>query len=86
MAKSLALEWARYNIRVNAIAPHYLETELTEGLRNSEKVNRVLIKQIPLKRFGNPWEIIGLVLLLSFSASSYITGSVIVIDGGYPAQ
>jgi len=86
LTKSLALEWARYNIRVNAIAPHYLETELTKGLRNSEKAYRGLVKQIPLKRFGNPSEIIGAVLLLSSNASSYITGTVIVIDGGYLAQ
>lgn len=86
LTKSLAIEWARYNIRVNAIAPHYLETELTKGLRNSEKTYHGLVKQIPLKRFGNPSEIIGAVLLLSSNASSYITGSVIVIDGGYLAQ
>ncbi|MBW1674938.1 MAG: SDR family oxidoreductase, partial [Deltaproteobacteria bacterium] len=86
LTKSLALEWARYNIRVNAIAPHYLETELTNGLRNSEKAYRGLVKQIPLKRFGNPSEIIGAVLLLSSNASSYITGTVIVVDGGYLAQ
>jgi NAD(P)-dependent dehydrogenase (short-subunit alcohol dehydrogenase family) len=48
LTKSLALEWARYNIRVNAIAPHYLETPLTEGLRASEKVYSGLVKQIPI--------------------------------------
>jgi len=86
LTKSLALEWAKYNIRVNAIAPHYLETELTKGLRTSEKVYDGLVRQIPMKRFGKTEEIIGTVLLLSSSASSYITGSVIVIDGGFLAQ
>lgn len=86
LTKSLALEWAQYHIRVNAIAPHYLETGLTEGLRASEKVYEGLIKQIPMKRFGKPEEIIGAVLLLSSPASSYITGSVIVVDGGFLAQ
>ena len=86
LTKSLALEWAKYHIRVNAIAPHYLETELTEGLRASEKVYDGLIKQIPMKRFGKPEDIIGAVLLLSSPASSYITGSVIVVDGGFLAQ
>jgi NAD(P)-dependent dehydrogenase (short-subunit alcohol dehydrogenase family) len=86
LTKSLALEWARYNIRVNAIAPHYLETPLTEGLRSSEKVYNGLCKQIPMKRFGKTSELIGTVLLLSSNASSYITGAVIPIDGGYLSQ
>jgi 2-deoxy-D-gluconate 3-dehydrogenase len=86
LTKSLALEWAKYNIRVNAIAPHYLETSLTEGLRASPKVYNGLIKQIPMNRFGKPEEIIGTVLLLSCPSSSYITGTVIVVDGGFTAQ
>jgi NAD(P)-dependent dehydrogenase (short-subunit alcohol dehydrogenase family) len=86
LTKSLAIEWAKYNIRVNAIAPHYLETELTRGLRASNKVYDGLIKQIPMNRFGKPKEIIGVVLLLSSPASSYITGAVMVVDGGYLAQ
>ena len=86
LTKSLALEWARYNIRVNAIAPHYLETPLTEGLRASEKVYAGLVKQIPMRRFGKPSEMIGAVLYLSSQASSYTTGTVIAADGGYMAQ
>jgi NAD(P)-dependent dehydrogenase (short-subunit alcohol dehydrogenase family) len=86
LTKSLALEWVRYHIRVNAIAPHYLETELTEGLRGSEKVYEGLVKQIPIRRFAKPAEIVGTVLLLSSPASSYITGTVIEVDGGYLAQ
>ena len=86
LTKSLALEWVRYHIRVNAIAPHYLETELTKGLRASEKVYDGLVKQIPMRRFAKPAEIVGTVLLLSSPASSYITGTVIVVDGGFLAQ
>jgi NAD(P)-dependent dehydrogenase (short-subunit alcohol dehydrogenase family) len=86
LTKSLALEWARYHIRVNAIAPHYLETELTKGLRASEKVYDGLVKQIPMRRFAKPAEVVGSVLLLSCSASSYITGAVIIVDGGFLAQ
>ena len=86
LTKSLALEWAKYHIRVNAVAPHYLETPLTEGLRVSEKVYTGIIKQIPMKRFGQPSEISGAVIYLASQASSYTTGSVLVVDGGYLAQ
>jgi NAD(P)-dependent dehydrogenase (short-subunit alcohol dehydrogenase family) len=86
LAKSLALEWARHNIRVNSIAPHYLATDLTRGLRDSEKIHAAIVKQIPLGRFGKPSEVVGAVLYLSSNASSYTTGTVIPVDGGYLAQ
>lgn len=86
LTKRLALEWARYSIRANAIAPHYLETDLTGGFRNSETVYNSLIKSIPLKRFGKPPDLIGTVMLLSSAASDYITGTVIEVDGGYLSQ
>ena len=86
LTKSLALEWARHNIRVNSIAPHYLETDLTRGLRDSEKIHEAIVKQIPLRRFGKASEVVGAVLYLSSSASSYTTGTVIPVDGGYLAQ
>ena len=86
LTKSLALEWAAHNIRVNAIAPHYLETPLTEGLRSAEKVYSNLVKQIPMKRFGKPSEMTGAVLYLASQASTYTTGTVLVADGGYLAS
>jgi NAD(P)-dependent dehydrogenase (short-subunit alcohol dehydrogenase family) len=86
LTKSLALEWARYGIRVNVVAPHYLETELTRDLRNSEKVYHGLINAIPMKRFGKTSEVIGAVLFLCTSGSSFTTGSVMTVDGGYLAQ
>ncbi len=86
LTKTLALEWAQHNIRVNAIAPHYLETELTRGLMSSEKVYDELIKKIPLRRMGKTSELIGAVLFLSSNTSSYVTGAVIPVDGGYLAQ
>ena len=86
LTKSLALEWAGYNVRVNAIAPHYLKTDLTGGLRNSDEVYRKLIKQIPMKKFGEPSEMIGAIVYLSSKASSYTTGAIITVDGGYLSQ
>jgi NAD(P)-dependent dehydrogenase (short-subunit alcohol dehydrogenase family) len=59
---------------------------LTKGLRASEKVYDGLVKQIPMRRFAKPAEVVGTVLFLSSPASSYITGTVIVVDGGFLAQ
>ncbi len=86
LTKSLALEWARHNVRVNAIAPHYLTTDLTSGLRNSDEVYAKLIKQIPMKKFGETSEMIGAIIYLSSKASAYTTGAIITVDGGYLAQ
>jgi 2-deoxy-D-gluconate 3-dehydrogenase len=86
LTKSLALEWARHKIHVNAVAPHYLETDLTKNLRESDTVYNGLIKPIPLKRFGKTSDLMGSILLLSSDASSYMTGSVLTVDGGYLSQ
>jgi NAD(P)-dependent dehydrogenase (short-subunit alcohol dehydrogenase family) len=86
LTKSLALEWARHNIRVNAIAPHYLETDLTKGVRASHKVYEAATKQIPLRRFGRTGELVGVALFLASDTSSYVTGAVMPVDGGYLAQ
>ena len=80
LTKSLALEWARHSVLVNAVAPHYLETGLTKGLVEAPEVYKGLTKQIPLRRFGQTKEVVGAVLLLASPAASYMTGS--VIHGG----
>jgi NAD(P)-dependent dehydrogenase (short-subunit alcohol dehydrogenase family) len=82
MTKALALEWARYRIRVNALAPGYFETELNDDFFQ-EAAGQALIKRIPQRRLGELRELEGPLLLLASKAGSYMTGSVIVADGGH---
>lgn len=82
MTKALALEWARYGIRVNAIAPGYIETDLNRDFFASS-AGQALIKRIPQRRLGEARELDGALILLASNASSYLTGSVIAVDGGH---
>ncbi|ODQ48083.1 hypothetical protein PICMEDRAFT_72071 [Pichia membranifaciens NRRL Y-2026] len=85
MVKSLAAEWAKYNIRVNTLSPGYIATPLTKNVinGNADLYNRWM-SMVPMKRMSDPSEFSGTVLyLLSNSASSYTTGENIVVDGGY---
>ena len=82
LTRSLALEWARHGIRVNALEPGYIRTELTEELW--EKPYGIeMIKRIPMRRLGAPEDLDGALLLLATSASAWMTGSVIAVDGGH---
>ena len=82
MTKSLALEWARHNIRVNAIAPGYVETDLNRDFLASEP-GQALMARVPQRRFGRPDDLDGALLLLASDASAYMTGSVVAVDGGH---
>jgi NAD(P)-dependent dehydrogenase (short-subunit alcohol dehydrogenase family) len=82
LTKALALEWARYKIRVNAIAPGYVETDMNREALNSEQ-GAALVKRVPQRRIGRPEELDGALLLLASEAGSYMTGSVVVVDGGH---
>ena len=82
MTKALALEWARYGIRVNALAPGYFATELNDDFFESEP-GRALIKRIPQRRLGELSELDGPLLLLISGAGSFMTGTVVTVDGGH---
>lgn len=86
LTKALALEWAKYNINVNSIAPYSLETEKTRTMLEDEKVKKALISKIPLGRIGQPSDVSGTVVFLASKASDYITGQVIFVDGGFSVQ
>jgi NAD(P)-dependent dehydrogenase (short-subunit alcohol dehydrogenase family) len=82
LTKSLALEWARHGVRVNAIAPGYIETELNQEFWKSPP-GQSLIKRIPQRRLGKLEDLNGPMLLLASDSSRYMTGSVLVVDGGH---
>jgi NAD(P)-dependent dehydrogenase (short-subunit alcohol dehydrogenase family) len=81
LTRALALEWAPHNIRVNALLPGYFNSELTEAFLDSEPGKR-LMRRIPQRRFASPSEMAGPLLLLVGPASSYVTGSALIVDGG----
>ena len=82
MTKALALEWSRYNIRVNALAPGYVETDINREFLKSD-AGAKLIRRIPQRRIGRPEDLDGSLLLLASDASGYMTGSIIPVDGGH---
>ena len=82
MTKALALEWARYGIRVNALAPGYFATELNDDFFESE-AGKALIRRVPQRRLGELHELDGPLLLLISDAGSFMTGSVLTVDGGH---
>ena len=85
LTKSLAIAYAAEHIRVNAIAPGWIETPLTSGLRADPERNIEILKRTPMQRWGKTNELVGPALFLASDAASFITGSTLNVDGGYSA-
>lgn len=86
LTRSLAIAWAADRIRVNAVAPGWISTPLTQSLQNDSVRSAELVSRTPLRRWGRPEEVAGPVLFLASELSSFITGAVIPVDGGYSAS
>jgi NAD(P)-dependent dehydrogenase (short-subunit alcohol dehydrogenase family) len=85
LTKSMALDWAP-DVRVNAIAPGYVATELTEGVRENDSLRRSIIDRTPLERFAEPEELAGPAVFLASDAASFVTGTCLSVDGGWTAR
>ena len=82
LTRALAMEWARYHIRVNAICPGYIETEMNSAFWKTPGGQK-LIERIPQRRIGQPEHLDGALLLLASEAGTFMTGSVLTVDGGH---
>jgi 2-deoxy-D-gluconate 3-dehydrogenase len=87
LTKSLAIAWAKDNIQVNAVLPGWIDTELTQGARRhvAELHDRVLART-PAGRWGVPEDLAGIAVFLAASASDFVTGAAIPVDGGYSSM
>eukprot|EP01101_Sappina_pedata_P012446 TRINITY_DN8562_c0_g1_i1.p1 TRINITY_DN8562_c0_g1~~TRINITY_DN8562_c0_g1_i1.p1 ORF type:complete len:269 (-),score=100.17 TRINITY_DN8562_c0_g1_i1:117-923(-) len=85
LTKNLSCEWAEDSIRVNCIAPWYIDTPLVEKILSDKAYHQAVVDRTPLRRVGKPSEIAGLVAFLCMEKASYITGQIIAVDGGYSA-
>jgi NAD(P)-dependent dehydrogenase (short-subunit alcohol dehydrogenase family) len=83
LTRSLAAEWATRGVRVNAVAPTYIETDLTKEVAGNDEIRKHWIDGTPMARMGQPSEIASVILFLAGDASSLMTGSIVSVDGGY---
>ncbi len=83
LTKALSNDWASKGIRVNAIAPGYMDTQLNTQLINDPSRNKEILSRIPVGRWGNPEDLKGCAIFLASDASDYLTGAVIPVDGGF---
>ena len=85
LTKGLAQEWARHGITVNAIAPAYFQTDMNKTVYEDDRIRKKITSKTPMARWGNVDELVGLSVFLASDASSYMTGAIIPIDGGWSA-
>jgi len=88
MTKTMALELAKDNIRANLVAPGAIETNMNRELKENKEILDKVLKQIPIKRIGNPEEVANVVEFLASDKASYVTGTTFYVDGGmtlYPS-
>ncbi len=85
LTRALAVELAPHQIRVNALAPGYIETDINREFLGGE-AGRALVKRVPQQRFGRPEDLDGALLLLTTKAGRYMTGTVLLVDGGQSAK
>jgi gluconate 5-dehydrogenase len=82
LTKSMAVEWAASGIQANAIGPGYMLTDMNQALMSNTDFNNWLMSRVPAKRWGNPDELVGAAIFLASSASNYVSGQTIYVDGG----
>jgi NAD(P)-dependent dehydrogenase (short-subunit alcohol dehydrogenase family) len=85
LTKALAVAWAPLGVRVNAVAPGWIRTELTRGARENPDVDRRILERTPMGRWGEPQEVAGAAAFLAGPDAGFITGAVLPVDGGYLA-
>jgi gluconate 5-dehydrogenase len=86
LTKALALDWAKRGVRVNCLAPGYVDTDLTHGVLTHEVHGKPFLDHVPMGRFGTTREMGGAVVFLASDASTYMTGQSLVVDGGWTAD
>lgn len=86
LTKALALDWAKRGVRVNCLAPGYVDTDLTHGVLTHEVHGKPFLDHVPMGRFGTAKEMGGAVVFLASDASAYMTGQSVVVDGGWTAD